>query len=310
MLPGDGRRRRSPPVPSGGGIRGFAHDIRTGRLIEVACPAPAECLARTGWTIVRWYEGPGRTRRPPGRRETAAVTPFAAMLLATACAGACMLVGGLAANVERIRPSWLETEFRHSVIAFGGGILVAAVALVLVPEGNRYLGSPAGGTALFFAGGVAFLLVERALARRRRQAPQFVAMLLDYLPECLALGGMFAVEAPAAVLLAVLIGLQNLPEGFNAFRELSSIPRFRERRTLLLMAALIPLGPLVGIVGWIIGPSHGEFLGGVMLFAAGGILYLIFQDIAPNARLERHWAPTMGAVMGFALAMLGQMLIA
>ena len=46
-----------------------------------------------------------------------------------------------------------------------------------------------------------------------------------------------------------------------------------------------------------------------MLFAAGGILYLTFEDIAPQARLERHWAPPIGAVCGFALALLGEMLL-
>ena len=236
------------------------------------------------------------------------MTPFGAMLLCTAAAGACPLLGGMLASVEHIRPRWLETEFRHSVIAFGGGILVAAVALVLVPEGVGYLGSPAGGTGLFIAGGVTFLLLERSLVKRRRQAPQFIAMLLDYLPESLALGGMFALQDSSAILLAALIALQNLPEGFNAFRELRSLPKFRGGRMLMLMAALIPLGPAAGIVGWTLGPAHSEFLGGVMLFAAGGILYLIFQDIAPNARLANHRAPTLGAVLGFSLAMLGQAL--
>ena len=47
-------------------------------------------------------------------------------------------------------------------------------------------------------------------------------------------------------------------------------------------------------------------LGG--MFAAGGILYLTFQDIAPQARLEHHWAPPLGAVLGFALALVGEML--
>jgi hypothetical protein len=38
-------------------------------------------------------------------------------------------------DVEHIRPQWLENELRHGVIAFGAGALLAAVALVLVPEG-------------------------------------------------------------------------------------------------------------------------------------------------------------------------------
>jgi ZIP family zinc transporter len=230
------------------------------------------------------------------------------MLVYTAGSGVCILVGGLLARIERIRPLWLETEFRHSVIAFGGGVLVAAVALVLVPEGTQFVRSAPAAAGLVLAGGLFFLCAERLLALRRRESPQFIAMLLDYVPESIALGGMFALGAPGAILLAILIGLQNLPEGFNAFRELKALPGSNARRSLLLMAALIPLGPAAGTVGWAIGPGHPVVLGSVMLFAAGGILYLLFQDIAPQSRLDRHWGPTLGAVVGFCLGMLGSML--
>jgi ZIP family zinc transporter len=43
-----------------------------------------------------------------------------------------------------------------------------------------------------------------------------------------------------------------------------------------------------------------------MLFAAGGILYVIFQDIAPQSKLKKHWAPPLGAVAGFLLGVLGK----
>ncbi|MDH4256465.1 MAG: divalent cation transporter, partial [Gammaproteobacteria bacterium] len=218
------------------------------------------------------------------------MTAFVSMLAYTSCAGACVLLGGLLARIERIRPLWLETEFRHSIIAFGGGVLVAAVALVLVPEGARLVPSAPAAASLVLAGGLCFLLVERLLAIRRRESPQFIAMLLDYLPESVALGGMFAMEAPGAILLAALIGLQNLPEGFNAYRELNALPGSSGGRSLVLMLVLIPLGPLAGSIGWTIGPGHPVVLGSLMLFAAGGILYLLFQDIAPQSRLERHWA--------------------
>lgn len=46
-----------------------------------------------------------------------------------------------------------------------------------------------------------------------------------------------------------------------------------------------------------------------MLLAAGGILYPLFQDIAPMSRLRRHWFRPLGAVFGFALALLGQLLL-
>jgi ZIP family zinc transporter len=46
-----------------------------------------------------------------------------------------------------------------------------------------------------------------------------------------------------------------------------------------------------------------------MIFAAGGILYLTFQDIAPQAKLQKHWGPPLGAVAGFLLGLIGQLLI-
>ena len=36
---------------------------------------------------------------------------------------------------------------------------------------------------------------------------------------------------------------------------------------------------------------------------------LLFQDIAPQARLERHWGPPLGAVIGFGIALAGHMLL-
>lgn len=56
-----------------------------------------------------------------------------AMLYAT-LAGAFIPLGGFLARVERIRPLWLERDLRHGVIAFGGGALMAAVALVLLGQ--------------------------------------------------------------------------------------------------------------------------------------------------------------------------------
>lgn len=236
-------------------------------------------------------------------------TQLIVMVLYTAAAGSCVLWGGLLASIARIRPRWLETEFRHSIIAFGGGVLLAAVAFVLVPEGIEYVASPVAACVTLLAGGAAFFALERFLGTRKREKPQFSAMLLDYLPESLALGGMFALDAPTGPLLAILIGLQNLPEGFNAYRELNGAPNARPGRTLALMVALIPAGPLFGLLGWAYGAGYPGFLGAAMMFAAGGILYLIFQDIAPQSRLARHWAPPLGAVAGFTVGMLGRLYV-
>ena len=229
------------------------------------------------------------------------------IVLATALAGACIPLGGLLAQAERIRPRWLENELRHFIIALSGGILLAAVTFVLVPEGILYVAAPAYSALACLAGGVSFFVIERYLGLRRRERPQFSIMLLDYVPESLALGGVFAAGSDAAPMLAVLIGLQNLPEGFNAYRELVAVPETSRRRLMLSMWALVPIGPLLGVVGWLGLAENTSLLGVIMLFASGGILYLIFQDIAPQSKLRRNWAPPLGAVIGFSLGMFGQM---
>lgn len=236
------------------------------------------------------------------------MNPAAEMLLCTGGAAACIPLGGLLARVERIRPRWLETEFRHFVIAFGGGVLLAAVALVLLPQGISLVGQPLAVVASFVAGGALFFVIERWLGLQNRETPQLLATLLDYLPESLALGGMFAAGAPAAPLLAVLIGLQNLPEGFNAYRELQA-RQARPGKALLTMLALVPLGPALALLGWFYLAAFPQVLGVILLVAAGGILYLVFQDIAPMSHQRRRWFPPLGAVCGFAAALLGQLLI-
>lgn len=230
-----------------------------------------------------------------------------AMIFAT-LAGMFIPLGGLLASIERIRPLWLERELRHSVIAFGGGALLAAVALVLVPEGQRHLSAPAALIA-FGAGGFTFFLIDRWIERRGGGAAQLMAMLLDFVPESMALGAMLAVQWETGLLLAGLIALQNLPEGFNSYLELRTRDALRSGQILAGFCAVVLLGPLSAWFGFAYLREMSEALGATMLFAAGGILYLTFEDIAPQAHLARRWAPALGAVAGFMLGLLGQMLL-
>ena len=235
------------------------------------------------------------------------IDPLIELLIWTTLAGACILVGAGFASLSR----WLRVigeVLPHYVIAFGGGVLVGAVALVLVPDGMDHLPNPFAAVALLLLGGVAFMALDRIQANLQQSTPQFIAMGADFLPESLALGGIFAADADGAVLLALLIGLQNLPEGFNTWRELTTA-NIHPVKVLSFMALLALLGPVSGVVGWYWLVDHDAVLGGIMLSAAGGILYLTFQDIAPQSRMEQHWAPPLGAVFGFAFALLSELLI-
>lgn len=230
------------------------------------------------------------------------------LFVLTFATGLAMVAGALIASVEHLSSRWLENELRHSVIAFGGGILISAVALVLVPEGMLNL-NPLWVIVCFGLGGVAFMYLDWLLSKMHESASQLAAMLLDFIPEVLALGALYLLHPHYAILLAFLIIFQNLPEGFNAYLELKINQRHKGKTIILTFFAMSFLGPILGLSGYFFLSEHPEMISGVMLFASGGILYLIFQDIAPLAKMKRSWAPALGAVWGFLVGMIGQMLI-
>ncbi len=229
------------------------------------------------------------------------------LVILTLMAGLAMPFGALLATAEGVRPYWLQSEFRHSVIAFGGGALLSAVALVLVPEGVQRVDTLTMAVC-FSAGGVVFMLIDILLDRMKGSMSQLIAMLADFIPESLALGAAFATQQATALLLAMMVAIQNIPEGFNAFRELKEQGDLSPKLIIGSFTTMALLGPLCGLIGHFALGSNDYALGSVMLFAAGGILYLVFQDIAPQAKLEKRWGPTLGAVLGFLLGLLGQAL--
>ncbi|HAS21690.1 MAG TPA: divalent cation transporter, partial [Idiomarina loihiensis] len=81
------------------------------------------------------------------------------MLVIAWGAGLMALLGGFIAHSEGSANTVLKKEWVHGVTAFGGGILMAAVAFALVPEGMKELNAWQL-TGLFAAGGVTFCLVD------------------------------------------------------------------------------------------------------------------------------------------------------
>jgi len=229
------------------------------------------------------------------------------VIITTLLAGLAMPFGAVIAYYENIQSEWLREELRHRMMAFGGGALLSAVALVLVPEGMASL-DPWLVVICFIAGGWTFLGLDIFLNRINTPASQLAAMLSDFVPESIALGAAFATGNNSAYLLAILIGLQNFPEGFNAYRELNQSPSYQPGKIIGAFTLMALLGPLAGITGLLFLADSPEIVSGIMLFAAGGILYSIFQDIAPQVQLKNHWTPPMAAISGFVLGMIGLMM--
>ena len=226
------------------------------------------------------------------------------IILFTLIAGLAMPIGAAIAALERIRPRWLETEVRHGVIAFGGGALLSAVTLVLVPKGMSNLSSLLV-MACFSGGAILFMVLDIRLAAKNTPFSQLTAMLSDFVPEALALGATFTVSKKAGMVLAGIIALQNVPEGFNAYRELIVAREYGRTKIIGAFTLMALLGPIAGTTGYFLLSDNPMIVSGIMLFAAGGILYIIFQDIAPQSKLKNHWAPPLGAAAGFLLGILG-----
>ena len=230
------------------------------------------------------------------------------ILLLSLLAGAAMPVGALLARYDLVHPTLLGPAWRHFIVAFGGGALISAVALVLVPEGVDAL--PTFPAALCFAaGGAFFYWLDKYLRKLNSSVGQLVAMLSDFIPEAIALGAAFAAGGGAGLLLALLMVLQNLPEGFNAYEELSSSASMRRNHIILAFSGLALVGPLSAAIGFYFLAQYDQLLGALMLFASAGILYLVFQDIAPSSKISNQGMPALGAVVGFLLGLVGNMLI-
>lgn len=235
------------------------------------------------------------------------MSQLAIILGASWLAGVAAFVGGVIARFEGTAETQAKQEIIRGVVAFGGGILVAAVAFALAPEGIAVL-SPVGLAATFCLGGVTFCLLDIRLSRRGGSKAQFMAMLMDFVPEAISLGAVFGHNRRLGILLAAFIGAQNLPEGFNAFRE-TVASGAKARGALVALFAIGFLGPAAACIGYFFLQNQANLTAGIMTFAAGGILYLIFQDIAPQSKMARHWTPPLGAVFGFVVGMIGKKLI-
>lgn len=223
-------------------------------------------------------------------------------------AGLAAFAGAFLGWFDEIKKDWLDSHSKHGIMAFGGGALLAAVALVLVPKGMA--GIPLHlSAAAFLVGAVFFMAASRYLINQGTRFSQFMAMMLDFVPEAIVLGAIITQLYNEAVFLAVLIAAQNIPEGFNAFREMTVGKKAMAKKTaLLLMAVAGASGVFWGMAGFMFFSPTDFPLKLLMMFCAGGIFYLVFHDIAPVAH-ERRWLPSLGSVLGFMVGIIGHGII-
>lgn len=239
-----------------------------------------------------------------------------------------LVVGALVAGWLRL-PSSAASLFT----AFGGGILLAAVALELLPAADATAGplfTAVGlvvGAALYLGADVLLTRdAEMAMARHSGHAaasgapmpmmtladPAAVArgktiaagIVVDGIPESLALGlAVVMGEGGLALLAAVVLG--NLTEAYGAAQPLLVGGKSRRFTTGLISAIGLVLGAATIVGGTVLALLPGVVVGTAQAVAAGAILAVLSISIIPYAFAEVNRrvavAITLGVVTGYLL---------
>lgn len=219
-------------------------------------------------------------------------------------------------------------------LGFAAGVMIAAsVWSLLNPaiEQAEELGQvgwiPAAGGFLL---GVAFLMAldtflphlhmegdepEGVKTSWKRTTLLVSAVTLHNIPEGMSVGLLFAMAGQSsgperaaylgmAVALAIGMGLQNFPEGAAI-----SLPLRREgmsRGKAFVMGSLSGIvEPIFGILVVLVSTQIAPFMPWMLAFAAGAMIYVVVEELIPEAHLEEHSnIGTLGVIAGFVVMMV------
>ena len=212
-----------------------------------------------------------------------------------------------------------------------GGMTAAAVWSLLIPsiESTEEAGGigwiPAAGGFLL---GVAFMMLldyiiphlhigsddpEGVKSSMKRTSLLIMAVTLHNIPEGIAVGLYFAMAAQqggdpalytAALALAIGMGIQNFPEGAAV-----SVPLAQDgfsRKKAFLFGSLSGLvEPVFGIAAVLIASGIQPFMPWLLAFAAGTMIYVVVEELIPEAHLGEHSnIGTLGVMAGFVIMMI------
>ena len=193
-------------------------------------------------------------------------------------------------------------HFSKSVLlfltAFGAGILISAAVFEMVIQAEKSIGIIS--TLLFFIfGAIIFTISDVIAVKKGGGADILIGIGLDTIPESLAIGA--SIAAGPAFALALLIGIQNIPEGIAAYKEMrTGKTAFTNSKKALYAIGIVSIIPVIlGLVGLFFLQGLHSIIGLILALSAGGIFYMLFYDMIPKAHQERKWLPTFGAVLGF-----------
>ena len=146
----------------------------------------------------------------------------------------------------------------------------------------------------------------------RRTTLLILAVTLHNIPEGLAVGvaigaaaaGLPSATLPAAIALAVGIGIQNMPEGLAI-----SAPLRREgisRRKSFMYGQLSGIvEPIASVIGAAVVLVVRPLLPYALAFAAGAMIFVVVEEVIPESQQgENTDISTMGVMLGFTVMMI------
>lgn len=255
-----------------------------------------------------------------------------ALLWAAAGTGFTFLMTTLGAAMVFIFRREMTGSVQKIFLGFAAGVMIAAsVWSLLIPAIEE---AEAGGMAGWipaaggFIIGIAFLYgldqliphlhagsaqAEGMSSTMKRTSLLVMAVTLHNIPEGMAVGLSFARAAQhggdfsiyaAALALALGIGIQNFPEGAAV-----SLPLRQEGMRLGRAFAMGSLSgivePIFGLATVLLAAFITPYMPWMLAFAAGAMMYVVVEELIPEAHLGEHSnVGTMGVMAGFLIMMI------
>ncbi|MBF4762665.1 ZIP family zinc transporter [Nocardioides islandensis] len=230
-------------------------------------------------------------------------------------AGGALVVGALVAWMVEV-----PQRIVASVMAFGAGVLISALAFDLVDEAETKGGLTA--TVLgFLVGAVAYLLANLVLAKRgarhrKRSGEQqpseqeqsgsgsaiAIGALLDGIPESVVLGLSLLGGNGIGIPVLAAIFISNLPEGLSSAAGMKHNGR-SARYVFGVWVGVAVASGAAGLLGCLLlqGAPNG-LVAAITALAAGAILTMVADTMIPEAFERTHLYAGLIATLGFLTA--------